>query len=47
MVSGELDLGVPVLQMMSSDGSIVPTPGNEDLSDLLNNAAFMELFEAN
>jgi len=47
VVSGELNLGAPVLQILKDDGSIVPTPGNEDFSDLLNNAAFMELFEAN
>ena len=38
-------LGAPVKQVLTDEGKIVPTPGNEDLSDLANNDSFMELFE--
>jgi len=43
-VIGE-DLGAPVKQVLTDEGKIVPTPGNEDLSDLASNSQFMELFE--
>lgn len=39
------DLGAPVKQVLTDDGKIIPTEGNEDLSDLASNPTFMALHE--
>jgi len=38
-------LGAPVMQIVKSDGSIVPMEGYEDLSDLAENEEFANLID--
>ena len=39
------DLGAPVKQIVTDEAEIVPTAGNEDISDLTANSEFMSMYE--
>lgn len=41
-----IELGAPVMQIMTDEGTIEPMPGYEDFSDLAKNEKFMEMYEA-
>lgn len=40
---GDDEFGAPIMQIVTSEGSVIPMEGYEDLTDLQNNQKFQDL----